>query len=94
MAERARLSAVVRGRVQGVGYRYFVVRTASRLGLTGYARNLPDPTRVEVVAEGQRTALEALLDRLREGVTGSRVEEVIADWGPDQAQFGAFDVRF
>ena len=44
---------VVRGRVQGVGYRYFVLRQAEELGLAGFARNLPDGS-VEVIAEGAR----------------------------------------
>lgn len=57
---------LVRGRVQGVGYRYFVLRQADALGVTGYARNLPDGG-VEVIAEGEEAALAALEERLREG---------------------------
>jgi acylphosphatase len=49
----------VRGRVQGVGYRYFAQRAAAELGLTGYARNLDDG-RVEVYAVGPREKLDAL----------------------------------
>jgi acylphosphatase len=57
---------VVRGRVQGVGYRYFVMREASALGVTGFARNLPDGT-VEVVAEAADDVLDLFEDRLRQG---------------------------
>jgi acylphosphatase len=57
---------VVAGRVQGVGYRYFVLREAESLGVTGFARNLPDG-RVEVVAEGSEPALQAFEERLQEG---------------------------
>jgi acylphosphatase len=91
---RERLTAIVRGRVQGVGFRYFALERASRLGLTGYARNLPGGRSVEVVAEGERPALEALLADLSRGPAGARVEDVRADWGPEQAGFGDFDVCF
>ena len=57
---------VVRGRVQGVGYRYFVMREANALGVTGFARNLADGT-VEVVAEAADEVLELFEDRLRQG---------------------------
>ena len=57
---------VVRGRVQGVGYRYFVLRQADALGVAGFARNLPDGS-VEVVAEGSEPVLTHLEERLREG---------------------------
>jgi acylphosphatase len=66
---------VVQGRVQGVGYRYFVVRHAEELGLAGYARNQPDGT-VEVVAEGAAAALQQLEAHLREGPSFSRVSGV------------------
>src|SRR5690242_452673 len=55
------LRALVRGRVQGVGFRAFVVYQALELGLSGYARNLSDGRTVEVVAEGPMPALETLL---------------------------------
>ena len=57
---------VVRGRVQGVGYRYFVMREANALGVTGFARNLADGT-VEVVAEAADDVLDLFEDRLRQG---------------------------
>jgi len=57
---------VIQGRVQGVGYRYFVRRQAEALGITGYARNRPDGS-VEVVAEGTDDALRNFEARLREG---------------------------
>jgi acylphosphatase len=66
---------VVRGRVQGVGYRYFVLRQASALGVRGFARNLPDGE-VEVVAEGPDEALADLEERLREGPSFASVSGV------------------
>ena len=57
---------IVRGRVQGVGYRYFVMREANGLGVSGFARNLPDGS-VEVVAEAADDVLGRFEDRLRQG---------------------------
>jgi acylphosphatase len=71
-AVEASLRVVVRGRVQGVGYRDFVYMRAHFLGLRGYVRNLPDMRSVEVVAEGERDSLEQLLDYLREGLRRPR----------------------
>ena len=57
---------IVSGRVQGVGFRFFTLREARALGLSGFVRNQPDGT-VEVVAEGSTKVLAALEERLREG---------------------------
>jgi acylphosphatase len=76
----AALRAVVHGRVQGVGFRAFVQRRALELGLKGFARNLSDGVSVEVVAEGQRAALEALLAGLKIGPSAAHVESVDASW--------------
>ncbi len=65
----------VSGRVQGVGYRYFVQREAARLGIYGYAENLDD-SRVEVYAIGSSDALASLLTTLRKGPTFSKVSSV------------------
>ena len=73
--KRKRLEARVYGFVQGVGFRYFVKRNALKLGLNGYAKNLPDGS-VEVVAEGSEDALLKLLEYLREGNSYSQVEKV------------------
>jgi acylphosphatase len=65
----------VMGRVQGVGYRYFVLREAERLGVAGFARNLPDGS-VEVVAEGTEELLGELEARLRSGPSFASVAGV------------------
>jgi acylphosphatase len=65
----------VQGRVQGVGYRWFVARTADQLGLHGYAENRPDGS-VEVMARGHAEALDALERALRRGPTFARVDRV------------------
>jgi acylphosphatase len=65
----------VSGRVQGVGYRYFVLREAEALGIAGFARNLPDG-RVEVIAEGEDEALRRFEALLREGPAFATVTAV------------------
>jgi len=92
--ERARLVALVHGRVQGVGYRLFAIRHAQALGLTGHVRNLPDHRTVEVVAEGPREALDTLLVQLRRGPHAARIDAVDTTWGPALGGLGSFDVRF
>lgn len=66
---------LVRGRVQGVGFRAYVRRVARTEGLAGWVRNLPDGT-VECVARGNVEALDRLRIQLRQGPTGSRVVAV------------------
>ena len=77
----ARLDAVVRGLVQGVGFRYFVMREARRLELDGWTANEADGS-VRVVADGPRETLEILLEALREGPPASIVERVAVNWPP------------
>ena len=88
-----RLQAQVLGRVQGVGFRYFVQGEATTLGLSGYVRNAADGRRVEVVAEGPRAALERLLDALHRGPPGAYVERVDSDWAPAGGAFAGFAIR-
>ena len=66
---------LVSGRVQGVGYRYYALREAEALGVSGYARNLPDG-RVEVVAEASEESLAQLEERLRQGPSFARVHSL------------------
>jgi acylphosphatase len=87
------LRAFVRGRVQGVGFRAYVQRRAGELGLKGFARNLSDGATVEVVAEGERPALEALLAALRIGPSGASVERVDASWGEATGASSRFETR-
>ncbi|MBI1884885.1 MAG: acylphosphatase [Chloroflexi bacterium] len=88
----ASLRALVRGRVQAVGFRDYVYRRARFLGLTGYVRNMPDSRSLEVVAEGSREGLEQLLAYLREGPRSARVDAVDVEWGEGEGRFGDFGV--
>ncbi len=89
----ARLEATVRGRVQGVGFRYFVIDEADALGLTGWVANEGDGT-VRCVAEGPRDRLDILLELLQAGPRGARVQAVDASFGPATGSFARFSVRF
>lgn len=87
-----RLTAWVRGRVQGVGFRWWVADRAHELGLVGRATNLPDG-RVEVVAEGPERACEELLAALRGPGTPGRVSGVADRWTDARGDFGSFEQR-
>jgi acylphosphatase len=87
------LSAIVHGRVQGVNFRYFTARRARELGLTGYVRNRWDRT-VEVVAEGERAAVEKLLEFIKVGPPAARVAGVDTQWSDYSGQYKRFEVRY
>jgi acylphosphatase len=88
-----RLHAMVRGDVQGVGFRYFLMRQAHALGLRGWVRNRDDGS-VEFVAEGPRPDLERLLEAARRGPSHARVTEVRADWSSASGGLDPFDLAF
>jgi acylphosphatase len=87
-----RLEASVRGVVQGVGFRWFVTRTASRLGLVGWVANRGDGS-VELVAEGLADRLDQLESALRSGPSGAIVEHLDARRLPAMGGFSRFEVR-
>lgn len=87
------LHATVHGRVQGVGFRYFVVEKALSMGLRGYARNTDDGS-VEVLAQGPRPALEKLLALVQRGPTAAHVDEVEVGWRTLSTHLSGFHVRF
>lgn len=78
-----RIVARVEGRVQGVGFRHFVAMRAAALRLAGTVRNLPTGE-VEVVAEGPRPPLDALIRDLHVGPPLALVRSVAVEWGPPE----------
>jgi acylphosphatase len=82
--------AVVKGRVQGVGFRWFAERAARELGVHGWVRNLADGS-VETVAEGDDAAVAAYLARLERGPHGSRVDGVVVEDAAESG-FKRFDI--
>ena len=92
MSEVRRLHAVITGRVQGVGFRYFVLRCARDLGLVGWVRNRPDGS-VELVAQGEESSLRGLLADLKQGPPVSWVQQVSVEWHSPQPGLQGFDMR-
>ena len=89
-----RLNAIVHGRVQGVGFRFFVLRQALALGLTGWVRNLEGGVTVEVVAEGETASLHHLLAALREGPDGAYVRDVKWHLSQGTGEFRDFSIQY
>jgi acylphosphatase len=85
---------LIRGRVQGVGFRWFVHREAAELGLRGWVRNT-DAGEVEVVAAGNAETIAELRVELRKGSRGSRVDAVIEHELTDAEgeSLGAFEIE-
>jgi len=81
------------GCVQGVAYRFFAEKYADRMGITGWARNLPDG-RVEVLAEGSGGNIEVFLELLREGPRLARVDSFDIRREASTGEFRDFQVVF
>lgn len=91
-AATVRLDATVRGRVQGVGFRYYVLRRAMGLGLRGWVANESNGS-VRCVAEGPAVAVETLLGILEHGPAGALVDRVDVTRGVASGTFRSFDIR-
>jgi acylphosphatase len=83
---------LVRGRVQGVGFRWFVEREAHMLGIAGWVRNNHDGT-VEILAQGTRDQLSGLHSRLREGPRAARVDAVEVSETSPSAGLSSFRIE-
>jgi acylphosphatase len=87
---RARFT--VRGTVQGVGFRYYVLQKAQEMRLKGFTQNLPNGE-VEVVAEGEKVFLEDMQRALQKGPPKAKVKEVITTWQDAQGKFRTFEIK-
>jgi acylphosphatase len=92
MAAADQLHAWVQGKVQGVGFRYYVRQRAAELPVAGWVRNLSDG-RVELLAQGSRPDLQALLAAVRQGPRGSQVNDVRVEWGTAAGVLSGFSVK-
>lgn len=90
--KQMRLEATVSGRVQGVSFRYYTQQRARQLGLAGWVANQPDGT-VRVVAEGDVSALDDLVDFLERGSPAARVDRVEAQRLPATGTFDQFRIQ-
>jgi acylphosphatase len=89
----ARAHIFLSGRVQGVNFRGYTHRWAKELSLGGWVRNLYDG-RVEVIAEGEKTNVEALIDRIKGGPSRARIESMDVRWEEFSAEFQEFRIAW
>ena len=88
-----RTHIVVQGLVQGVYFRHFTRITAEQLGLSGWVRNRSDGG-VEVVCEGPREQILAMIDWCRQGPVSARVDAIDVQWEDYTGEFKSFEVRY
>lgn len=83
----------VKGRVQGVGFRWTIHEYASTLGVTGYVKNLYNGD-VEILAEGERERVEDLIEYIKKGPRFSKVTDVTIEWKDFAGRYDSFDITF
>ena len=84
---------IVSGRVQGVGFRYFVMKLAHRMQLTGWVRNLSTGD-VEIQVEGPRGLIETMIKELPTGNAWATVNNIHVDWTRFSGQYTGFDITY
>lgn len=83
---------IVKGLVQGVGFRFFVERYAVQLGLQGYVRNLYNGD-VEIETEGDRSLVEEFIKEVKIGPRSAHIKDLKIEWTEYQNKFKGFEVR-
>ena len=83
---------IVKGRVQGVGFRYFVYERATALGLTGFVHNCFNGE-VEIEAQGDRSMVEELIKDIKVGPRSARVADVMVEWKNPNPSVSTFSIR-
>ena len=83
----------ISGRVQGVNFRYYTVKKARELAVTGWVRNLSDG-RVEATFEGDEASVREVVDWCHHGPPAAKVREVAVEWEPPTSSYDGFDVRW
>ncbi|PLZ08672.1 acylphosphatase [Fischerella thermalis] len=91
MSQSIRAHLFISGRVQGVGYRFATLDTASQLGLSGWVRNLPDG-RVEAVFEGVQEVVEEMIRWCHQGPPAAMVKDVVVEYEKPEG-LNRFEVR-
>lgn len=89
----SRFEAIIHGNVQGVSYRAFAFKEASRLKINGYTKNLMDGT-VKVVAEAPKEILKEFLEKLGHGPSLGSIEKVKVDWSNSISEFQEFSIEY
>jgi len=91
--EKGRIHLVVHGKVQGVGFRSYVLHTAKELGLFGWVRNV-GYSQVETIAEGNPEVLKRFVEAVRSGPRRSQVDDLSVIWEDPLGDYTHFDIRF
>ncbi len=89
---KVRFRVIISGRVQGVNFRSYTIRTAEGLGLAGRVRNLPDG-RVEAIIEGEEPKVRDMIESLEKGPPGSKVENIDIEKEKYRGEFWGFKRR-
>lgn len=91
---KKRMELSLNGRVQGVGFRHFTVRTVEKLGeITGWVKNEPDGS-VTLIAEGPKKKLKKLYEAVEDGPRRAQVDSISGDMDNSTGEFTSFDVRY
>ncbi len=90
--ELQRVHVVVKGRVQGVGFRAHVQYSARQIGVTGWVRNVGYDT-VEASAEGERAKLDRFVEAVKRGPVGAQVDESQVEWQNATGEWSDFQMR-
>ena len=93
MNDNSSISLIVKGKVQGVSFRWFTVRAGRELGLNGYAKNRADGT-VEVQAVGRKADCDSLIEQVKQGPAMSQVDDVEISWVNANEKFTDFEIRY
>ena len=93
MADFVRVHAIISGKVQGVFFRMETREAAQNYGVSGWVRNNHDGT-VEAVFEGDKSAVDSVLQWCKQGPPGSRVDDIHLDWEPYRGDFTEFNIRY
>ena len=89
--EILKVNLTISGKVQGVGFRYFVLRQAQELGILGWVSNKPNGD-VEAFAQGEKADLEQFIAKVKKGPSFSRVEDVSLFWVNEADQYFGFEI--
>ncbi len=84
---------IAQGRVQGVNFRYYVLRKANELGINGYVRNLKDGD-VEILAQGTRDSIDKLIEYVKNNPGSSFVTNLEVTWEEPETYFSSFQIKF
>ncbi len=88
-----RIHVLINGDVTGVGFRYWTLRRAQLLKLTGWVRNV-FKGQVEIVAEGEKEQLDEFIKRCHHGPDVAMVEKVDVKWGEAKGEFAGFEIQY